>query len=379
VRVPGSVERLLRNRDGKGVGSPTRFTLRVVVARRYGKPSARRNSPVIVSALRSGEPASCGNGSDFDDDLLSNAEEARIKTDPCDGDTDGDGVEDGFEQTSARDLNQRALPYPGQRAFANALDPSDAHHDYDGDGLSNLTEFRAWAEPAASPPPSLLQFYADGLGPDDQGAPEFRGPYGTRPSFGRHVLPQNYSDGLQASTEVVAGRSEWNPLLDIDDDGRLTDDERDVDGDGLSNFDERHPGGNPDLARFMSIGFYPEPSAPPPPPYPPLNPATDCGFSYAPPLPRPMLETGYMDTDSDGDGVWDGNDDQDGDGVSNYDEIKPPYGAFGEPPSQIFPLPYGGARDGSTIDAWGCPIRRSPYNPCLPYRSDTCQRHMLRP
>src|SRR5680860_1602752 len=93
----------------KGVGSPTRFRLRVLVSRTYGKVSERRNSPLIVSALRGGAPATCGNGSDFDGDLLPNSVEAAIKTDPCNKDTDGDGVEDGFEQESARDLNQRSL------------------------------------------------------------------------------------------------------------------------------------------------------------------------------------------------------------------------------------------------------------------------------
>lgn len=348
VRVPGSVERLLNNEDGKGVGDPTRFRIRVVVGRKYGTRSRRRNSPVVVSALRTGKPAACGEGSDFDKDLLSNATEASIKTDPCQADTDGDGAEDGFEQQSALHLNQRALPYPGKRPFPNALDPADAGHDYDGDGLSNLEEYRAWAHASASPPPSALQFYTG-----DVGAPAFGGPYGDRPRFGNHTLPLTYSDGDQNTGNVVAGSEEYKSYLDLDGDGRLTDDERDADGDGLGNHAE--------IRGLMTVGHYP--------------PGKECGYEYIPALPRPFAEPDYLDWDSDGDGVWDGNDDQDADDVANADEIAPPYMVSGHPKyidcqGAIFgPLPIDGARDGS-------PRFRTPYNPCHPYVSRTCHRYV---
>ncbi len=347
VRVPGSVERLLNNADGVGVGNPTRLGIRVVVRRRYGKRSVRRHSPVVVSALRTGSPAACGQGDDFDKDLLTNATEAAIKTDPCQADTDGDGVEDGFEQRSALDLNQRALPHPGKRSFANALDPADAGHDYDGDGLSNLEEFRAWARASASPPPSALQLYTANLS-----APAFAGPYGDRPRFGNHTLPLNYSDGDQNSANVVAGDAEYKGHLDLDGDGRLTDDERDVDGDGLGNFVE--------IRGVMRIGYYPT--------------ADDCSYKYDPVLPRTFLEPDYLDWDSDGDGVWDGNDDQDSDDVSNVDEIGPEYMGPGHPQYEVCDaenrtqLPINNSRDGSAT-------LRHPYNPCVPYQSRACNRY----
>jgi len=81
-----------------------------------------------------------------------------------------------------------------------------------------------------------------------------------------------------------------------------------------------------------------------------------------------MLQPGYLDWDSDGDGIWDGNDDQDNDDVSNVDETRPPYQTCGEEDNAVFPLPYGNAQDGSDV-------LRSPYNPCLPYRSDVCARY----
>ena len=48
VKVPGSVERLLRKSGTKRM--PTRFSLRVITRKRYGKLTTRRRSPVIVSA-----------------------------------------------------------------------------------------------------------------------------------------------------------------------------------------------------------------------------------------------------------------------------------------------------------------------------------------
>lgn len=369
VRIPASVERILVNRDDKGVGSPTRLRLRVLVQRRYGRLSLRRNSPVVESALQAGgvPPAACGNGSDFDGDLIPNSTEAAIKTDPCNSDTDGDGIEDGFEQQSALDLNQRAVPYPGKRPYPNALDASDATDDYDGDALSQLTEFRAWAKAAVSPPASLLQGYTDSLE-----APAFGGPYGgVRTFFGNHTLPLSYSDGDQTSLDVRPGHPEYQPYLDFKTPGVLSDDERDADGDGLRNIDESHNRGaydqNDEPSGFagnetfllMSLAHYeglPE----------------DCTFEYTPVLPRPMLQPDYLDPDSDGDGVWDGNDDQDNDRVSNVDEIKPPHVTCGEGESAVGPLPFGGARNGATIAYDGKPMRRAPYNPCLPYRSEFC-------
>ena len=40
-------------------------------------------------------------------------------------DTDGDSMTDGWEYYAAKDLNVKAVPYPGKRPFPNPLDPSD--------------------------------------------------------------------------------------------------------------------------------------------------------------------------------------------------------------------------------------------------------------
>ena len=70
------------------------------------------------------------NGVDLDDDndLLADALEVALKLDPCVGDTDGDGVEDGFEYQSAIDLNNDdyqspnvVIPFPGKPPYPNPL------------------------------------------------------------------------------------------------------------------------------------------------------------------------------------------------------------------------------------------------------------------
>ena len=119
VRVPGSVERLLKKSGTRRV--PTRFTLRVVT-KRYGKRTPRRLSPMIVSATETGN-LDCGKGTDFDGDLLSNSREKTLKTDPCLADTDTDGVEDYFEVESALDLNQRAVSVPRQAPLPERARP----------------------------------------------------------------------------------------------------------------------------------------------------------------------------------------------------------------------------------------------------------------
>ena len=87
---------------------------------------------------------------DDDNDLLTDATEVAIGTVPCSADTDGDGVEDGYEFQSAKDLNDdeyqnpnQILPYPGKRPYPNPL-YADADRDYDGDSLTLANEQALW-------------------------------------------------------------------------------------------------------------------------------------------------------------------------------------------------------------------------------------------
>jgi hypothetical protein len=203
---------------------------------------------------------------DDDNDGLSDATERSLGTSPCNKDTDGDGLEDGWEQASALDLNGTATPYPGKRAFPNALDGGDGGTDYDRDGLPDNVEFALWIV------------------------------------SGGHSFPLNYSGGDQTSGPAQtpgAGQA----YLDLNSDGVLTDDEKDADGDGLGNYMElAQPDGSPTIytgGKANGTTF---------------NPGRLPEYSF-------LIQLDPASADSDGDGINDGADDNDHDGVSNKDEV----------------------------------------------------------
>ncbi|MGI8511425.1 MAG: hypothetical protein ACR2NH_02240 [Solirubrobacteraceae bacterium] len=299
VRIPSKLTPFLQTRAGKPV--LTRFALRVL-SRRFSRAFTRgRLAPYIgpqrrVTTVpsvagdcdRDGVPNS--RETDSDNDLLSDGLEAQLALDGCKPDSDGDTVEDGYEHQSALDINRRALPDPGKRPFPNPLDPSDAGVDHDGDGLTLAEEYGAWAR------------------------------------YGGHALPLLYSAGLQFSVNGPTGESvpAADPQLDVDGSGALSDDERDADGDGLTNHWETH---GP-----MTQGYW----------------ATFWEAEKQYPVRWPQPD--YLDRDSDGDGLRDGDDDQDADDVSNITEsIR--------------------RREGGT---WV-----QPFNSCLPdFQSRTCTRYL---
>ncbi len=230
---------------------PTRLKLRVL-AGKFSKFTSRRLSPVVVGAERRRRHGGGGGGgrrrhgrapddSDHDNDLLSNSLEKSLGTDPCLADTDNDSMIDGWEYYAAKDLNIKAVPYPGKRPFPNALDPSDGKSgeasawDFDGDGLKSYEEYRAWRRTGSS-------FNAAAVGGSDAAS------------------PLGYSDGTKTSRPgEVPGVPAWRscrptasptrpspsraPTRSIAD-GAWHDDERDADADGLSNWLEasRGPG-----------------------------------------------------------------------------------------------------------------------------------------
>jgi hypothetical protein len=287
-----------KNNGEKG---PTRFRLRVL-ARRFGPSfTPKRLSPVVLPAkphqdggsrdsgpaapVCSVESARALPGADADGDAMTNGLELQVHTDPCVADSDGDGIPDGYEYESALDYNTRALPYPGKRPYPNPLDPSDAGTDYDGDGLTMADEHAAWV------------------------------------TYGHSTFPLLYSDGTQTSggPVQVTPATQWE---DMNDDGFLTDDEKDVDNDGLTNWDEAHG--------RMS---------------PPWWPAI---YRDEKPFTLTYLQTDWLDPDTDGDTLPDGPDDVDHDGYTNASEVD---------------------RDRSRL--WV-----QPFNPCLPDPySVTCPQH----
>lgn len=325
VKVPGSVERLLTKKGTKRM--PTRFKLRVIVYRKYGKLSARRHSPVIVSNAGSANAVPCGRGSDYDGDLLDNTLESKYGLDPCKDDSDLDGISDGWEFWSAKDLNPRALPYPGKKAYLNPLDPSDANVDFDGDVLSAREEYQAWTHTGrkfdTSNPYSPLG-YSDGTQnsrPTEQPAvPAFR----------------SAQYGIPFSPPAYPAR------LDTNGDGQYSDDERDADADGLNNFIETHGPGHAAwwTAVLAKEGVAPWPGTPPTYSY------------YGAYDQRPFADLTLNDPDADGDTLLDGEDDQDNDGWTNIDEMY-----------------------NRTVNTGSGPRNTNAFNPCAPETSRTCPRY----
>jgi hypothetical protein len=73
-----------------------------------------------------------------------------------------------------------------------------------------------------------------------------------------------------------------------------------------------------------------------------------------------------LDPDTDGDGIPDGADDQDHDGLSNAFEIQRPY----DWKTTYVSVGPSNAHSGTNPYA-----RVQPYNPCKPVWSDTCHQH----
>jgi len=150
-------------------------------------------------------------------------------------------------------------------------------------------------------------------------------------------------DGSVAPVAAGAYRDSEERYFDFDSDGKLSDDERDEDADGLTNYDE--------ASGRITSGYW-----------------TAC-YKKEKPYPIVYADTDLVDPDSDGDGVRDGADDQDHDDVPNLMELS------------------RNAASGRAVvvecDAEGAlespdPTRGAvnPYNPCLPYvDSRTCARH----
>jgi hypothetical protein len=408
VTLPPRLQGALVSRNGVPV--PTKLRLRVL-ASRFGKSFSVGKLVPLVSPTRppgtvnqpvaSRPDGDCdGDGvlnavdADDDNDLLPDTTEAKYGLDPCKADTDGDGVSDGYEFRSAQDLNdddyQAAVntyvPYPGKRPYPNPLDPSDAHTDFDGDTLTLTEEFDLWRYTIdhEGAPADLTQLtYSDGeqFTLSTRDANGRRVPTMTPAAYTKHNEFINWLNGhgYRTATFKVRPVTQWDDTtitpdwgtfgifdsnlngetpaevamgVDLNGDGYISDDERDEDADGLSNYDESHGRMVPAYwaACYGENPYY---------------------VHYA--------GTNLVDPDTDGDGIPDGADDQDHDDIPNVMELSrfaasghydakhhidctapdPPPGAT--LPIQLHPSDYG---------------RVNPFNPCLPaIWSRTCNRH----
>jgi IPT/TIG domain len=322
VTLPTKLAGLLAQREGLGV--PTQLRLRVVATKMSKSWTKNSRSPVVIplpgaeaapgteaaaqqaAALaykNCQEQAVAAPAADADADGLANGTELQYSLDPCVADTDGDSLSDGYEFWSAVDLNGAAVPYPGKRPWPNPLDPTDINYDFDGDGLHLWQEYKLWKA-------------------SNTGFP----------------LTQ-YSDGTQNTGGTQPVTTAAQRYLDIDGDGNLTDEERDFDGDGLSNMVEFNYTGTQHWWKTFNWHYKPHgPSS------------TGLADYIEPPYElRAFSDLDPTDPDTDGDTIPDGADDQDNDGWSNFVEMQLSRGRSG--------------------------YRVQPFNPCLPDpHARTCSR-----
>ena len=400
VKLPSKLASVLKQVNGSA--SMTTFRLRVLSDRLGKSFTTLKRSPKIGPELPPAPPkiddqsvtnpdGDCDgdgvkNGVDGDDDndLLSDAEEMSLKLDPCKADTDGDSVEDGYELRSAQDWNddeyQAAngyLPYPAKRPYPNPLDKGDADTDHDGDTLTLKEEYDLWRFTVAAGAPRDLGALTYSAGEQysiytrdasgrrrpalaaagydkqadflawadrsgyrtvevaDVGVDWFaaRTPYDIR-DMDRSGGVENVPNGSAYAAETT--------YYDANNDTRLSDDERDEDADGLSNFDETR--GCMASQEYWTKLYSKE---------------TKYYLTYS--------GTSLDNPDSDGDGVRDGADDADHDDLPNLMECSrslatglaiEPTNLPDPPPGRLAALPNGVV---------------SPYNPCLPsWTSRSC-------
>jgi hypothetical protein len=407
VTVPATTQKLFRTKAGNPV--PTRFRLRVL-ARKFGKRFTKKRRSPLIHGPGSHETADKGDcdkdgvvnkaEADDDNDLINDDVELAIGTNLCALDSDGDGVEDGFEWQSAKDLNDdeyqkpnQILPYPGKRPYPNPLFAADATLDFDGDSLSLTEEQTLWRytfnvnHTAARTLEPLS--YSDGMqaslyqrtGSNGRRVPAQ--PWSTYPRFrqfvdwagstgylgvelfssesfvgavtsvnGYYDIRDTNLDGLKPDEEVAVADYDGNKLV--------SDDERDEDSDGLSNYAEIH---GP-----MQPGYW-----------------AKC-YGIEGEFPIPYTGTAFDDADSDGDGILDGADDQDHDDLPNLLEISRIRAAGGDTVADDREAKKDCKIAKPILDAIQ-PDKQlfrhetlygqvNPFNPCLPFAdARTCPRY----
>lgn len=395
VELPKRLENVLVVQNGTPVATPLQVR---VMAARFGKRFTSRSKSPLVGPERPPAPprpkqadpnGDCdGDGqinrvdTDDDNDLLSDATEPALNKllDPCNADTDGDGVEDGYEYQSARDLNDDEsqspntyTPYPRKLPYPNPLDGEDQHTDHDGDDLTLLEEFKLWNYTAAAGSPRTLERLTYSAGEQysastRSGGSGARIPWLAAASYDKQsqFMVWAESAGYARVRLSALDDEEWwvggstYEIRDFDRSGgpatgaeqtyynhfggtMLDDSERDEDADGLSNWAETRGC----MQQSYWNALYPKEA-----PY---------YLTYE--------GTKLDDPDSDGDGIRDGADDQDHDDIPNVMECSRSLAA-GQGRDNPNANPGPALPDGRQWEGWV-----NPFNPCLPYTySRSCKR-----
>jgi len=370
VKLPAKLAPALIVRDGVAV--PTRLRVRVLAAK-FGKSfTSLRRSPLVGPEKPPAPPvppASQPDGDcdadgllnrvdpDDDNDLLGDELEAQLKLDGCKRDSDGDAVEDGYEYKAAQDVNDDGyhqdpasyLPYPSKRPYPNPLF-ADAGTDYDGDGLTLIDEYSLWLNHGVRSLDNLL--YSDGK---QYSRDIDANAYDKHMDFLAWAGPAGYGAVLDVDRDGTTTDIE-RYYFDVDYDGKLSDDERDEDADGLANWVEAHG--------YLQSAWW------------------TARYEKEKPYTIAYAGTELADHDSDGDGVRDGADDQDHDDYTNISEQSRRLVAgetsgwtFGRDagPSWVRPI------EPMKSDPFSSEPRYAwvqPFNPCLPdMYSRTCARY----
>ena len=391
VTLPKRLEKVLVVKNG--TPSATRLQVRVL-AKKFGKRfSSRAKSPIVgpEKPPRPDEPAAVDpnadcdgdkvankNDADDDNDLLSDEYERSLSKllDTCKVDTDEDGVEDGYEYQSARDLNDDEIenpnsytPYPRKLPYPNPLDGTDAGVDHDGDDLTLIEEYRLWK---LTGPRTLERLNysageqfsrsvrAGGSGVRTPNLPAAG--YDKQANFLSWASGAGYRNVLLSPVNAPnwwAGRVSTE-IRDFDRDGNvaesalyydmfsdtyLSDSERDEDADGLNNWAEtRGCMGEGATGQAYWTALYKD----------------EHKYYLA------YQGTALDDADTDGDGIRDGADDQDHDDVPNVMECSRSLAA--DQARDGIPLP-------NPIPARPLEGFVNPFNPCLPHvYSRSCKR-----
>jgi len=398
VELPKRLEKALPVENGTRVA--TRLQVRVMSTRFGRRYTSRGKSPIVGPEKPPAPPtppvsdpdADCdGDGTinrfdaDDDNDLLSDADEAGINKllNACAADTDGDGVEDGYEYQSARDLNDDEnqspnayTPYPRKLPYPNALDGTDEHVDHDGDDLTLVEEFKLWNYTIAAGAPRTLAGLTYSAG--QQYSVSLPGGGARTPTleytnYDKHnaFLAWARSAGYESVRLSALSDDEWwnggglFNIGDFDRDGtvesagpwdeatyynhlggtKLDDSERDEDADGLTNWAETRGC----MQQSYWTALYKKEAA-----YPLTYPGTR-----------------HDDPDTDGDGIRDGADDEDHDDIPNVMECSRYLAAEDAGPIAMDALDASAPNvDGRQREGWV-----NPFNPCLPYtRSRGCKQ-----
>jgi hypothetical protein len=392
VELPKRLEKSMTVQNGTPV--PTRMRVRVLSAK-FGKRFTKLSRSPLIGPEKPPAPpkpptadpdADCdGDGQknkhdgDDDNDLLGDDLEKHLKLDGCSVDTDKDGVEDGYEYSSARDLNDDEhqepntfLPYPEKRPYPNALDGTDSDTDHDGDSLTLADEYHLWKFVGTRTLDRMSYSAGEQYSVSDRsGGTGRRTPtllaanYSKQLEFLAWAGQAGYARVMLADVGVnfgSEGAAWWAPRDDYDIrdmdrndivDGRethyyatgtyLDDAQRDEDADGLSNWAETRG--------CMIRGYW------------------DALYDRESVYPLDYAGTRLDDPDTDGDGVRDGADDQDNDDVPNIMECSRVLagGLIGEDHED----------DDVTILVRPALAAVNPFNPCMPHRnSRTCKRYV---